>query len=81
MISSVIARIIQATLCNPLIVIKTRLEVLGFQEYNNTLDAMRKIYVREGLSGFFTGLKISLVRDVPFSGIYYPIYEISKEFF
>ena len=31
--------------------------------------------------GFFTGLKISLIRDVPFSGIFYPIYEMSKVFY
>mgnify|MGYP002629739913 CR=1 FL=1 len=29
----------------------------------------------------FTGLGVSLIRDVPFSGIFYPIYNISKKFF
>jgi solute carrier family 25 protein 39/40 len=31
------------------------------------------------LGGFFTGLKISLIRDVPFSGIFFPIYELTKK--
>lgn len=75
------ARAIQAVLCNPLIVVKTRLEVLGFQEYNGLSDAMVKVYQKEGLGGFFTGLKISLIRDVPFSGIFFPIYEHSKKLF
>lgn len=65
-------------LSNPIIVIKTRLEVLGFKEYNNFLDAIRKITQNEGYGGFFTGLKISLIRDVPFSGVFYPIYEFCK---
>ena len=26
------------------------------------------------MGAFFTGLKISLIRDVPFSGVFYPIY-------
>lgn len=38
------ARAIQTILCNPLIVIKTRLEVLGFQEYNNLGDAVVKVF-------------------------------------
>ena len=79
--SSAIARCIQSVLSNPIIVIKTRLEVLGFSEYNNFFDAMRKIVQNEGYAGFFTGLKISLIRDVPFSGIFYPIYEFCKRFY
>lgn len=79
--ASATARAVQTTLCNPLIVIKTRLEVLGFSEYNSLGDAVRKIVSQEGYSGFFTGLKISLIRDVPFSGIFYPIYEYSKAFY
>jgi hypothetical protein len=64
-----------------LIVIKTRFEVLGFQEYTNIIDGVYKIYKLEGLGGFFTGLKVSLIRDVPFSGVFYPIYEASKIFY
>lgn len=79
--SSAVARGVQSTLSNPLIVIKTRLEVLGFQEYSGLTDAMQKVYKNEGFGGFFTGLKISLIRDVPFSGIFFPIYELCKRFF
>ena len=62
-------------------VIKTRLEVLGFSEYNNLYDAGLKVYQKEGMGGFFTGLKISLIRDVPFSGVFYPLYQVSKVFY
>ena len=44
-------------------------------------DAISKVYKNEGMGGFFTGLKISLIRDVPFSGIFFPIYEICKKFY
>ena len=30
---------------------------------------------KEGISGFSTGIKISLIRDVPFSGLFYPVYK------
>ena len=80
-VSSGLARAIQSTIGNPIIVIKTRLEVLGFSEYTGFTDAVLKMYKNEGLGSFFTGLKISLIRDVPFSGIFYPIYEFCKHFF
>jgi hypothetical protein len=69
----------QSVLANPLIVIKTRLEVIGFNEYNGIDDAVRKIYSREGFKGFFTGLRISLIRDVPFAGMFYPIYSLFRQ--
>lgn len=55
--------------------------MLGFQEYNSLADAVRKVYKNEGFGGFFTGLKISLIRDVPFSGIFFPIYELCKRLY
>jgi hypothetical protein len=79
--ASATARCVQSVLSNPIIVIKTRLEVLGFQEYSSFLDAVRKVYINEGVGGYFTGLKISLIRDVPFSGIFFPIYELCKRFY
>jgi hypothetical protein len=62
------------------VVIKTRLEVVGFNEYNGVWDACRKIYTTEGLPAFFTGLKISLIRDVPFAGVFYPIYSFFRSY-
>lgn len=73
-ISSSVARGVQSIVSNPLVVIKTRLEVVGFNEYDGIADASRKIMAKEGYRGFFTGLGISLIRDVPFSGVFYPVY-------
>jgi solute carrier family 25 (mitochondrial aspartate/glutamate transporter), member 12/13 len=68
----------QTVLANPITVIKTRLEVVGFSEYSGVVDACKKIYAQEGLPAFFTGIKVSLVRDVPFSGVFYPIYSFFR---
>ena len=73
------ARTVQSIISNPIIIIKTRLEVVGFNEYNSIMDACRKIYLHEGLLGFWTGIKVSLIRDVPFSGVFYPIYNLFKK--
>ena len=69
----------QSVMSNPIIVIKTRLEVVGFNEYSGVFDAVNKIYAREGFKAFFTGLKISLIRDVPFSSTFYPIYSFFRK--
>ena len=49
-------KVIQTVISNPIVVVKTRFEVAGFNEYQNTMDAFRKIYAREGGKAFFTGL-------------------------
>ena len=41
-------------------------------------DGFRQILMKEGASGLFAGLKVSLIRDVPFSGLFYPIYNFFK---
>lgn len=79
-LSGALAKSMQSVLANPLIVIKTRLEVVGFNEYSGIHDACRQIYAKEGMSGFFTGLKISLIRDVPFSGLFYPVYSFFRQY-
>ena len=76
--SSCMARVVQSVISNPIILIKSRLEVIGFNEYNSIMDAVRKIYLQEGFLGFWTGIKVSLIRDVPFSGTFYPIYNFIK---
>ena len=75
------ARTIQTVTINPLVVVKTRFEVIGFSEYNNILDGFRQILMKEGASGLTAGLKISLIRDVPFSGVFYPIYNFFKWYY
>ena len=76
--ASCMARVVQSVISNPIILIKSRLEVIGFNEYNSITDAVRKIYLQEGFTGFWTGIKVSLIRDVPFSGTFYPIYNFIK---
>lgn len=42
-ISSSFARAVQSVVSNPLVVIKTRLEVVGFNEYNGIIEGGKKI--------------------------------------
>lgn len=79
--SAIFARLVQAFVTNPAYVVKTRFEVVGFNEYKSVLDAVTKIYQIEGMRGFTVGLKVGCMRDVPFTGIYYPIYEEAKNLY
>ena len=54
--SAAVTKAIQTIVSNPIVIVKTRFEVAGFNEYANTMDAFRKIYAKEGGQAFFTGL-------------------------
>ena len=77
-LSSSLARITSSFVCNPLTVIKTRFEMIGFNEYNNLFDAFKKIQKQEGLKGFFKGSAACMLRDGPFAGLYFAILNLTK---
>lgn len=72
------ARTLQAISVNPILVIKTRYEVVGFNSYNNMWDAFNHIRKEEGTKGFYSGLRTNLIKDVPYSACFYAIYELLK---
>jgi len=78
-LASGMARTIQALSVSPILVIKTRSEVLGFNSYNNLFDAFKKIKKEEGIRGFYAGLRTTLLKDVPASGLFYMSYEFIKK--
>ncbi|EAR89379.1 solute carrier family protein (macronuclear) [Tetrahymena thermophila SB210] len=59
----------------PLTVLKTRFEVVGQQEYTSVIQTTKKIYAEEGLRGFYKGIIPTLMRDLPWSGAQYSIYQ------
>ena len=74
------ARATAATLMIPLTVIKTRFESRSFG-YTSTAAALRSVLGTEGVRGLVRGLGPTLVRDVPFSGLYLMFYSGLKDFF
>ena len=47
-------------------------------KYRGTLDALRAVSHAEGLRGLTAGLLPTLLRDVPFAGLYFMFYERLK---
>ena len=76
-----IARTLAATLLSPVAVVKTRMEWAGkgTLPYRSTLGGLVHIAKAEGVGALYAGLIPTLVRDSPFSGMYYMIYSKLKE--
>lgn len=74
-----LARTLQCFVTNPILIVKTRFEVVGFNEYKGLVDAFIQIYRKEGLRSFFTnGIEYALLKDVPFSAAQFAVYEAIK---
>jgi hypothetical protein len=79
-LSSGISRGIQCIILNPILLIKTRNEVVGFNGYHSIIDSFVKIYKNEGFLAYFKGLKYVLMKDIPSSAFFYLLYEIFKRY-
>ena len=66
---------------NPVVVVKTRFEIVGNNQYNNVKDVVSSIYKKEGLKGFYTGILPTLYRDVPYAGIQYSVYKFAMDLY
>ena len=65
---------------NPLEIVKIRLQVAG--EIAGSAKVSALSVVRElGLFGLYKGARACLLRDVPFSAIYFPTYAHTKSLF
>ncbi|KAL6715916.1 mitochondrial aspartate-glutamate transporter agc1 [Lecanora helva] len=74
----------QVMFTNPLEIVKIRLQVQG--EIAKTTDVPRRsaiwIVKNLGLVGLYKGASACLLRDIPFSGIYFPSYNhLKRDFF
>jgi hypothetical protein len=63
--------------CNPINVVKTRIEGLTGESQLKNIDVMKDVYQKGGgLRGFYRGFGATLVRDVPYSGLQFLFYKI-----
>lgn len=72
------ARTMSGILVLPFTVLKTRFESGQFQ-YKGMKNALVLMYKTEGARGLFSGLTATLLRDVPFSGMYFMFYTQLKQ--
>ena len=73
-----VARSFATSVMIPFTVLKTRFESGQFN-YNRMSTALVSIYRSEGLRGYSCGLAATLLRDAPYSGIYFMFYTQLKQ--
>ncbi|XP_048004094.1 probable mitochondrial glutathione transporter SLC25A40 isoform X1 [Leguminivora glycinivorella] len=80
LMSGATARTVAVTIVSPLELIRTKMQSkkLTYSEIN---AALRQVVKYEGFRGLFRGLGSTLLRDVPFSGIYWTTFETTKRKF
>ncbi|KAF8819594.1 mitochondrial carrier superfamily protein [Cardiosporidium cionae] len=84
MFASAVARSTACILLFPVTVLKTRMESTWSQRSQQVngsmLQAIRLMHRNEGLRSFYNGIIPTLVRDVPFSSLYFGIYAQLKKY-
>ncbi|GMH71280.1 hypothetical protein TL16_g05610 [Triparma laevis f. inornata] len=66
------ARTLSTTCVTPLELVRTRWMNISASVPGHTLtDELRTIFLQSGFRGLFHGLNVTLMRDVPFSGVYW----------
>jgi solute carrier family 25 protein 38 len=74
----VMARILSASIMNPISVVKTRFESRTYH-YNSMSQALSSIFRSEGARGLICGLLPTVIRDAPYSGCYFMFYTQLKD--
>ncbi|KAF9971758.1 hypothetical protein BGZ73_005211 [Actinomortierella ambigua] len=74
MVSGVAAGFLSTTLTHPFDMLKTRMQ-LKPSDYKNVLHAARKVFLEEGMIGFFDGILVRTIRKSVHSAITWTVYE------
>ncbi|KAH8420795.1 hypothetical protein KR222_005400, partial [Zaprionus bogoriensis] len=77
MLSGVTARICAVTFVSPIELVRTKMQSQPLS-YAQVRLFVRNVIALQGVTGLWRGLPPTILRDVPFSGIYWPIYEYIK---
>ena len=70
---AILGEIAAGVVANPFEIIKQKMQI---GQYSRIIDCMRSIRRKRGLRGFYQGLLSLLGREIPFSCLQMPIYEV-----
>jgi len=73
-------RIFAVTLVNPLELVRTKMQSQRMKFYQ-VRSCIKELVKTRGIPGLWSGYTATLLRDVPFSALYWPLYEQTKSLF
>jgi len=79
MVSASVAEVAACLIRVPTEVVKTRMQTSTYGALgSSSLSAARLVLSNVGLSGFYRGFGITVMREIPFTSIQFPLYELLK---
>ena len=83
LISGGITGMITDGIMYPSDIIRRQLQINGVNEtkkkYSGIINCINKIYIKEGINGFYKGFGINLFKSIPEAAIQFAVYEYCKE--
>lgn len=77
MLSGITARVCAVTFVSPIELVRTKMQSQRLS-YSQMMRFVRNVIALQGITALWRGLPPTILRDVPFSGIYWPFYEYIK---
>ncbi|KAG6835546.1 hypothetical protein H0H93_000321 [Arthromyces matolae] len=79
MISASVAEVAACLVRVPTEVIKTRTQTMTYGALGkSSFAAAKQVLLNDGWSGFYRGFKITIMREIPFTSLQFPMYELLK---
>jgi len=80
MVSASLGEIAACTIRVPTEVIKTRMQTSTYGHVaSSSLSAAKRVLADEGIRGFYRGFKSTIMREIPFTSLQFPLYELLKK--
>ena len=80
-VNSFVGKSLAIMICNPLVIMKTRKELISNQSSNNNFfTGLNRIIREDGFSGLLKGVNTMISREVSFTICHYNLYQFLKEY-
>jgi len=75
-----LAGVFAQTCCYPLDTVRRRMQLAG-KNYGSTFDAIKTIYAKEGVKGYYHGMIANAIKILPNNALRFAVFELLKDHF